>query len=264
MFQLNKRSHLLTIPADIKLAEIKKQLADEGLYLGYYPLEEIHYSLSYYINRRIPNLYHFKFGSLADLVSSVILEFRNGRTMHLRDAPRSAIGPDYNRFVIGSKEAFGNIKDVTLRVSPLPEKIIHGVALVSSRDQAKELLRLMVAQFFPPLFFRYFDMQEAARLLQALHFPDQSNEVLLFCLAGLHEMVTTEEDIISQSCQARKVPLYWIGKKEGRDLVNEHLHNLDSYRQIKDQYRQFLWPTQDSSEAPLLEKRFVGGIGSSL
>lgn len=257
MFQLNKKSHLLTIPADIKLAVIKKQLAEEGLYLGYYPLDEIHYSLSYYLNRRIGNLYHFKFGSLADLVSSLIVELKNGRSFHLKDAPRAAIGPDFNRMVIGGKEAFGQIKDVTLKVAALPEKVIHGVTLVKSREEAKFFFRTLIGRFIQPLFFRFFDMEGAAHLLSTLNFGDKPYEVLLFCLAGIHDIVSVEEEIISEFCQAHKLELFWIGKKEGRELVNEHLHNLESYREIKDQYRQFLWQGSDPAQQNLLEKRFL-------
>jgi hypothetical protein len=164
--------------------------------------------------------------------------------------------------VIGGREAFGNLKDVTLRVVPLPEKVIHGVALVSSRDQAKELLRTMISLFIPPLFFRYFDLEASGQLLQSLNFKAEDSEVFLFCMAGLHDMVLVQEDIVSQHCQTKKIPLYWIGKKEGRDLVNENLHNLDSYRHIKEQYRQFMWPTQESTDFATLEKRFVATLGT--
>lgn len=256
MYSLNKKSRLVTISAEAKLSDLKKQLAEEGLYLGYYPLDEIQYSFSYYLHRRVANFYHFKYGSLADQIASLQVEMKNGKSFQLKSAPRAAIGPDFNRIIIGGKEHLGTARSVTLKTVALPEKIIYGIVLLKSREQAKALLCHLIGQFMPPLFFKYFELDLSTTILDQLHFQSEPFEIFLFCLSGLQEIVTVEESVISDFCLQNHWELMWVANKEGRDLVNAHLHTLESYREIKDQYRQFIWPASDHNHQALLEKQF--------
>src|SRR5687768_3192833 len=194
MYSLNKQSRLVTVSAETKLTELKKQLAEEGLYLGYYPLDDVGYSLGYYLHRRIINLYHHKYGCLADQVSSMLVELKDGKSFHLKDAPRSAIGPDFNRMIIGSKDQLGTIKTVTLRVVSLPEKVLYGLVLIDSRDEARLILRNMVGRHMPPLFCKYLESEAVSDLLGKLHFERKGEPAAMaFCLSGLQEILSVEE-----------------------------------------------------------------------
>ena len=260
MFSLNKQSRLVTVAAENTLAELKKDLAEEGLYLGYYPLDDPSHTINHYLMRRIANLYHYKYGSISDLVSSLLVELPDGRPFHLKDAPRAATGPDFNRLVIGAKGQLGQLKMATFRVVSLPAKVLYGIILLNSREEARATIRHMVGHFMAPLFFKYLDRLEATTLLLTLGEEKENKreprEALLFCLSGLQEIVSIEEDEISTYCQNQKRELSWVAGKPGRDIVNKHIHSNESYRDIKDQYRQFLWPASDSHSQTLLEKQF--------
>lgn len=258
MKTLDKTSYLFTVGTDAKLAEIKDDLAVEGLYFGYYPLDDNCYSLSYYLSKRISNLYFFKYRSIAEQVSSALVEFKNGKSFLLKDAPRAATGPDFNRVIIGSRDSIGFIKEVTLKVTALPEKVSHGIVFVNSLEEAKNLLQFMMGCFIEPLFFRWFDAAATSSLLTALNHSAESHQTLfLFCLTGVHSMVTTEEEVVSEYCQQQKLNLFWVDKKEGRQIINQHLHTQESYRDIREQYRSFLWTSSDINSQNMLEKRFI-------
>ena len=260
MYSLNKQSRLVTAATETPLAELKKALAEEGLYLGYYPLDDPQHTVGHYLSRRTANLYHYKYGSIADLVSSLLVEMPDGRPFHLKDAPRAATGPDFNRLIIGAKGQLGTLKTATFRVVSLPEKVLYGVVLLNSREDARSTVRHLIGHFMAPLFFKYLDAQAATPLLEALgEGLDSKNaprDTLLFGLSGLQEIVSIEEDEISTYCQNQKHELSWVAGKPGRDIVNGHLHTSESYRDIKDQYRQFLWPASDSNSQTMLEKQF--------
>jgi len=256
MFSINKQSHLVTVSSEIKLSDIKKFLIQESLYFGYYPLDDIHYTINHYLKRRILNLYHYKYGSLSDLVSSALVELPNGKSFHLKDAPRSAIGPDFNKLIVGSKNHFGTIKTVTLKLVAMPEKILHGIVLVNNREEAKNFIRQIVGNHISPLYFRYFDLNSAPAFLDDLKIKKEPLETLLFSLSGLKEMVETEQEYIEDYFKKCKKDFFWIDKTWGHDFIQAYLHSPESYREIKEQYRHFLWPATDNTSQLNWEKEF--------
>lgn len=257
MFQLNKESHLVTVTTAMALAELKNRLFKEGLYFGYAPLDDVSHSISHYLERRIVNLYHFKYGSLPELVSSVACELKEGRAFQLKDAPRAAIGPDFNRMVLGSQSVFGRLKTVVLKVCPVPEKIAQAVILVGSRDEARQIISQLVGQFVYPLYFHHLDLESAAALLNQLKIAAGPTECLVLGLSGLAEMVLVDKKIVGEICHGKNRNIHWLKKKTDRQVLHAHLHRLETYREIREQYRTFLWPASDCGMQNVLETEFT-------
>lgn len=256
-YQLNKTSHLVTVSSEENLQDFKKKLFSEGFYLGFYPLGSSDKSIKYYLDRRVPNLYHFRYGSLAEQVSSAEILLPHGEEFHLKDAPRAAIGPDFNRMIIGSRGALGQFKKVTLKIVALPEKVVHGVIPVLDKDQARHIISQMVGRFLPPLYFRYFDNETATPFMEELKIKNKLDEALLLCLSGLPSMVNAYQKIIEALSQEMGLNCHWPDKKTSLDVINTHVHNTESYSCIRDQYRQFLWTASESSGQSLWEKDFL-------
>lgn len=257
MGHLSKISRLITVPPDTKIKDLKKDLIAEALYFGYVPLDENHEELGYYLSRRVINLYHYKYGNLSDQVSSLTVEMKNGKTFHMPEVPRSAIGPDFNRLVIGGKENFGKIKDVTLKLVAVPERVVHGIILAESREKARRFFAKVISQFTLFLYARYFSGKACQELLSGLKMTNSCDGVFLFCLSGLSEMVVAEQNVINGLCQDQKYSCHWIDSKQGREWINSQIHHVESYRDIKEQYRQFLWPSSETSDQVQMEKDFL-------
>lgn len=257
MYQLNKISNLVTLNSETPLAEFKRKLSKDGLYFGYHPLVESDETLDHYLRQRIPNLYHFKFGSLSDLVSSMTFELKSGVHFHLKDAPRAAIGPDFNRLLVGSNGRFGRIHDVTLRLTALPERIrCAGVAL-DSRESAQALVVSLVGLFIKPLFFKYFAHESLpAGLLPPGHGAKSTSNALFIALSGMDEMVRVEEETMQEHCETRGHDVKWLDVAESQELMNRSLFNNQSYEDIRKQYREFLWPPFEASHQAMVEKKF--------
>jgi hypothetical protein len=257
MFQLNKTSHLLTVTPDLLLVDIKKNLAAEGLFWGYHPLDEIHYSINHYLKRRIPNLYYYKYGSLSDVVNSAEVELLDGKTFHFKDAPRSAIGPDFNRMMIGGRSNFGKFKAVTLIVNAMPEKTSHGILYIDSKQQARQILRDLMGYFIQPLYFKYIDLDTTDTLMSDLKIKTAATECVAFCLSGQGNMVDTEQRAIDDYCKTNKLESQWLDAKTKIDVLNSFVHNPGSYKELRDQYRNLLWPSSDSSTYSVVEKDLI-------
>lgn len=257
MGYLSKLSRLITVTPDTKIKDLKNDLVAEGLYLGYRPLDENHEELGYYLSRRVINLYHYKYGNLSDQVSTLTVEMKNGKMFHMPEVPRSAMGPDFNRLIIGGKENFGKIKDVTLKLVAVPERVVHGLIFTDSREMARRFFAKIMGQFILFLYARHFSGKACQELLSGLKVTNNCDDVFLFCLSGLSEMVTAEQTVINGLCQNQKQSCHWIDSKPGRDWINGQIHNVESYRDIKEQYRQFLWPSSETSDQAQMEKGFL-------
>lgn len=257
MYQLNKTSNLVTVASETPLADLKRKLSKDGLYFGYHPLSESDETLDHYLRLRIPNLYHFKYGNLADLTSSMTFELKSGMHFRLKDAPRAAIGPDFNRLLVGSEGRFGRIHNVTLRLTALPERIrCAGVAL-ASREAAQAFVKTLIGLFVKPLFFKYFLHEDVPTgLLPPGNGPKSSSDALIIAFAGLDEMVRVEEEIVQEHCEASGHGVKWLDMGESQELMNRSIFNNQSYEAIRKQYREFLWPPSDGSHQAMIEKKF--------
>lgn len=257
MIEVLKSSHLVTASGDTLLADLKSRLIEDGLYFGFYPLDDASFSLNYYLSKRTANLYHFCYGSIADLVTSLTVELKNGKSFKMKDAPRSAIGPDFNRMIIGSRENFGQIKSATLKLIASPEVVSHLVLAVDDREHARRWIRDLIGHFITPLYFRFLDANNAPELLNAIKFKTDQTECLLICFGGLSEVVDTIHRIIGKWAQDSETPFKWLERHSALETIHPFVFSIENLKDIREQYKQFLWTTSDLSTQSEFDKDFV-------
>lgn len=258
LYQLNKTANLVTVATETKLSALKQKLSKDGLYFGYHPLHESDDTLAAYISERTPNLYHFKFGSLSDLVSTMTVELKSGGPFRLKDAPRSAIGPDFNRCILGSQGRLARVQDVTLRLVALPERIRCSVIKLTTREAAQKFVVTLIGQFIKPLFFRHYDFESVPKFAQTRSGKEKTgSDILIFCLGGLDDIVKIEESVVENLCQTLKYDLRWLDIQESQELMNRHIFKNESYAEIQKQYSDFIWTPSDAAQHTMLEKKFA-------
>ena len=180
------------------------------------------------------------------------MDFQNNQ-FKFKDAPRSAIGPDFNRLIVGTGEIFGSIKQVILKVSSLPECILHGVVCLESKEKAKELVRYLVGHFAAPLYFKYLGLEDSQSLLQEMKIKDD-REVLILCLSGLNEIIKSESLFIEDFCKQNDLVVNWASDPNKQKIIHQYVYHRQSYGDILDQYRSFLWPSSENAHQNSLEK----------
>lgn len=259
MFAIDKTSNLVTVTADTKLSALKGRLSGEGLYFGYHPMYDGDATIGFHLGKGTPNLYHFKFGSLADLAGSLTFELKSGERFRLTDAPRAAIGPDFNRLIVGSEDKFGKIADVTLKLVPVPERISCAAVFVPSEEAAQALVTSMIGFFVRPLFFRHFDFENVPKSLNAK--PSKLvADAVVFCLCGIDDMVRAEEEVLQSYCEENDRILKWLELSESQDFMNRWVFKAENHPEILRQYSEFVWPPSDASVQAMSEKKFLGSL----
>ena len=257
MFELNKQSMFVAVSPEKTLSTFKQHIANEGLHFGYYPLDDENKPLLYYIQKRIPNLYHYKYGILDQLISAITVHVNDQTTYHLKERPRAAIGPNFNALVTGTKDIFSEIDSLTLRLAALPEKILQGIVMVPHKDVAKSFLHYLIGHFMEPLFFRFIPLKEASDIQESIRGVKKPSDLLLFGLTGITEIINTEQELIDKWCYQNKALCHWCHKKTEQDIVRKHIYTPDAYKDIRDGYRNFFWNASDASNSLEQEKELI-------
>ncbi|EKD50994.1 MAG: hypothetical protein ACD_62C00372G0002 [uncultured bacterium] len=260
MFQLNKKSLLVTVSPDAFLPKIEHQLALEGCWLGYAPLGDQEQPLRFHLDRNTPNLYHFKHGALSQIVSSLLCELPDGSVVHLKNAPRAATGPDIDNLFIGSGSQLGQASLVTLRVMTQPEETTHGLLLMNKPEDGARFVRHLVGSFFDPLFFRQLDTKKQPELTKRLKIKKTTCGVLLFGLSGLGEIVGIQKELINDWCAFEGLGIKWLQTKTERLIVPQYIYDPSSGEDIKQQYHDMIWPSQKTATQAKTSQALLGHL----
>lgn len=263
MIQVNKNSFLATINTELHLDEIKSKIIREGLYFPYHPLGKQDEPLIYHVKNRTPNLYYPKYRSFADMISSVYFKIDQHNVFHLKDAPRAAIGPDFNRFVVGSGEHLGEVKDITIKLIAIPEKIVCGAFTAKSRKELLKFVTTCMGNFIEPLLFCEIKEKQLKDLLKTTKADKKftnTDHIILFFLCGLKEMVDTEMSVVQGLCNQSHIDYHWFPTPHNRDILNDYIHNQEAYSKIQNLYSETFWNISDPHFNITLEKSFLNHI----
>jgi FAD/FMN-containing dehydrogenase len=66
-----------------------------------------------------------RFGSMESEVLGLGVVFPDGTVAHSKAAPRKAVGPDFDRLVLGARGRYGIIHEATLRIYPHVTRAVH-------------------------------------------------------------------------------------------------------------------------------------------
>lgn len=223
MLRLKKNSQLATVDPEIKVAEYERRLNEEGLTGGYHPLQGDQVSIDECLKKRLPNLFSLKYGGIDDLCAGGVIELPDNKHFTIKTAPRAATGSDLKKVIIGSDDCLGRFEEVTLRVFPLPESQMWGLALFEMPGESALFLRRMFGFFIRPLFVRLLDEEEAGGLLRSLNLKEADKVIVAFKLTGLKGMVEAEKETLLKLYEGEKVFFYWPTKSAEVEILDETL-----------------------------------------
>ncbi len=142
---LEPTSLLLTCPADSALKDVEASLSALRLTLGYRPARPVR-TVREALARRVPNLLAERYGEIDDLCVA-LRAFYKGGAIQTKNVPRSATGPDFKKLLAG---AGGRVVEVTLRVSPTPEKRARFRVRWRKKEDDDDFLKLFWASVIRP------------------------------------------------------------------------------------------------------------------
>jgi alkyldihydroxyacetonephosphate synthase len=119
--RLDVTNRLATFGAGVAGPELEAQLRARGYTLGHFPQSFEFSTLGGWVATRSSGQQSLRYGRIEGLFAGGVLLSPAG-ALRLPALPASAAGPDLRQLVLGSEGRMGILTEVTVRVTPLPER----------------------------------------------------------------------------------------------------------------------------------------------
>lgn len=164
-FTLDRESLTVSAGAGLRVAELERALAREGLTLGHFPQSYEYVTLGGCAATRSAGQASSGYGRFEQMVLGVRLIAPAGELSTL-PVPASAAGPSLRESVIGSEGVLGAISQLTLRVRRAPAACRYEGVLFDDFDSGVETLRRLAQDGLTPTIARLSDAEETALSLR--------------------------------------------------------------------------------------------------
>ncbi|HRE91816.1 MAG TPA: FAD-binding oxidoreductase, partial [Myxococcota bacterium] len=108
----------VTVQTGITMAELHKELEERSHTTGFPTRPWRQEPLGAILAASLDSHWGPRYGAMESEVLGLGVVFPDGQVAHSKAAPRKAVGPDFDRFFLGSRGRFGIIHEVTLRIYP--------------------------------------------------------------------------------------------------------------------------------------------------
>ncbi|MBT4163950.1 MAG: FAD-binding oxidoreductase [Porticoccaceae bacterium] len=148
LLNIDTESQLATFGAGIAGPAVEEALKKQGFTLGHFPQSWELSTLGGWVASRSSGQQSIHYGRIENLFAGGSIETLAG-TLDIPTIPASSAGPDVREMILGSEGRMGIITEVTVRITPLPEKELFQVVFFPSWEigitVARELIQQRVA-----------------------------------------------------------------------------------------------------------------------
>ncbi len=155
---------LATFGSGITGPDLEAQLRAHGCTLGHFPQSFEYSTLGGWVAARSSGQQSLGYGRIERLFAGAQLETPQG-LLELPAFPASAAGPDLREAVLGSEGRLGLLTQVTMRVSPLPEREDFHAIFFPDFEHGMAAARRMLAERLPLCMLRLSTATETATTL---------------------------------------------------------------------------------------------------
>ena len=193
---------------------IERELNHAGYTLGHIPQSVFMSTLGGYVAHKAAGQFSTKYGKIEDMIISLEAVLPTGEIICSKPAPRTSVGPQVDKLLIGSEGTLAIITEVTLRIWPKPERrALISYAFDSIEDSLNSVREILRKQAYPAV-IRIYDAEETSR-----HFFDikeaKGKSIVVFVCEGDNLVVELEEVITRECCE----------KYNGVDCGEEPVHH---------------------------------------
>ena len=181
---IDRESLTVEVEAGTHGDRLEAALGREGLTLGHYPQSLAFSSVGGWIASSSAGLASAGFGSIADLVLGLEAVLAGGDVLRLPPVPRSSLGPDLRRLLVGSEGTLGVITRATLAVAEAHDGYRWRAFALPGFDDGIALARGILQGNARPLVLRVFDGAEATSTFNELGHEDGAVVILGFGAGG--------------------------------------------------------------------------------
>lgn len=162
--RLDERSHLAAFGAGIKGPDLEAALRTHGVTLGHFPQSFEFSTLGGWVATRSSGQQSLGYGRIERLFAGCRMETPAG-PLEIPVFPASAAGPDLREIVLGSEGRLGILTEVTVRVTPVPEREEFFAVFFPDWDAGRVATRMIAQARIPVSMLRLATPEETAATL---------------------------------------------------------------------------------------------------
>jgi alkyldihydroxyacetonephosphate synthase len=207
LINLDREAQLATFGAGIAGPDLEAQLRAQGYTLGHFPQSFEYSTLGGWVVTRSSGQQSLRYGRIEQLFAGGRLETPSG-TLNIPSFPASAAGTDLREMVMGSEGRIGILTEVTVRVTPLPQREAFHAVFFRNWNDAEQAARAIAQAKFP---------------LSMLRLSNPTETLTTLTLAGHKKLIGLLQTYLSwRGCRAEKC-LMLIGASGSSDGVQQAL-----------------------------------------
>jgi alkyldihydroxyacetonephosphate synthase len=169
--KVDGKSRLVTAGAGVSGPRLREALEKSGFMLGHEPQSHDISTVGGWVATRACGQLSSGYGGIESLVAGLEAVLPGGRRIASKVAPRRSTGPDLGALMIGSEGTLGVVTEVTLRVSPIPEKRADACVRFDHMRDAIAACRALAQSRLAPTVVRAYDAEDSVLFTMSLDDP---------------------------------------------------------------------------------------------
>ncbi len=235
VLEVDDVSRVVRVEAGIRGDALEAALEPHGLTVGHYPQSIELSTVGGWIAAASAGQASAGFGAIEDRLLGLTAVMAGGEVLHLRAVPRSAMGPDIRRLLIGSEGAFAVVTEATLACASLPRAVAwDAFGFGSSFEACLDALRRVTQADLHPLVVRGYDEADATLAFGRMGHPGGAVAIVGFDAAspGVDERRAAAAEALGDVTEA-------LGSAYGEHWWEHRNDAVGTYRKVMGEERMF-------------------------
>jgi alkyldihydroxyacetonephosphate synthase len=203
IIKINDKNLTVTAQTGINGMNLERYLNSKGYTGGHIPQSLYISSLGGWIAHRAAGQFSTKYGKIEDMILGMEIILPQGEIIHFKIMPRTATGPQLDKFFIGGEGTLGIITQATLKIWPYPEKRTLLSYAFPTIEDSFEATREILREYIFPAVIRIYDQSETYR--HFVNIEEAKDKVMVvFVCEGNNKLVDLEEKITREKCEKNR------------------------------------------------------------
>jgi alkyldihydroxyacetonephosphate synthase len=200
IMEINNTNLTVTVQAGMNGMNLERYLNAKGYTGGHIPQSLYTSSVGGWIAHRAAGQFSTKYGKIEDIVLGMKVILPTGELLTFDPVARAAVGPQLDKYFIGSEGTLGIVIEATLKIWPSPEtRALISYAFPTIEDSLNVTRQIMRENVYPAV-IRIYDADETMRHFD--HIKKAKDKVMtIFVCEGNERLVDLEEQITRETCE---------------------------------------------------------------
>ncbi|MDP3938987.1 MAG: FAD-binding oxidoreductase, partial [Deltaproteobacteria bacterium] len=201
--ELDEASLLVTAEAGIIGQHLEEWLNGRGYTLGHFPSSIYCSSFGGWLATRSAGQLSTKYGKIEDMVMGLEGVLPDGSRFSSKVTPRTAAGPRFDQFFIGSEGTLGVITAGTCRVRPVAEARHFAGYVYPDVSTGLRAIRMLMRAGLDPAAVRLYDEMDTTMTMTALGL-DVSGCLLILVFEDVQALIDAKTSLADRICREQE------------------------------------------------------------